>query len=808
MKKTKKKSKLPKYDKGGNVGKELKNTGLFLADSMLAEWAPNAIKQDQYSDTKWGKTLGNVGAVHESFSSQSPISKNVSKMWNDGQTGYDEKQMEYYGKIQPIAKVGSKIGEMWTGSALGGANMGAGASGTSGGSAVAGQGAMAGQMFSQGSQQYLNTQYDPMANMHDPSGNDAEGRPQDNPYYAYGGNTQPNAEVEKQENAITPNGQFVQYDGPSHEQGGIPTQLPGGTDVFSDRLKMPGTKKTFAKLNKPNDTSKEDKVLSDTKSNTVAKATASLMKLAKQTNSSKLFQAQEALKQSKIEKYTMRLGGTVKYPDGGKVANVPKDFAYDRKEGNKTFYKKSTTINPATGGSMTTNPNDYNNFLINKLQSGVSPEDLIANKYGDAASIEKLRNYYKPQYVYTEPTVPVVPSVDNSGYRKIDRKEVFNAGSNNPFKTMRYPDANAGYSKGIDVYFDPTTGKEIDAIKSFDTKGSYIPSYIEGSNRNYYSNTEKYETPGMNLDKQKTTSIGNKEAIDLGAFAKGGRVPRYGYGDTTPRLQPIESDEPELLDLDFGYRDPSVEANWNNIQAGRQNTPTYNNGPYSINKTSAQVIADSQGNPMSSSNQNKGNFGNMAMQAGLGIMNNLGNFYDLSRADTSEVDKYDRMNPALLDPTASFRDVENQKRIAEYNIRNASTGHSGAYLANRVGSDVSLVLAKDKIAREYQNMNAGIKNSAQQYNIKQHKAEDIANMQNRAKSRDIKANAISHIGQNDVAQYGDTRRTAADKDKIELIKSMYPSIRNSPEIMEYYKKKGWLTDSEIKELDRQHVSKK
>jgi len=508
---------------------------------------------------------------------------------------------------------------------------------------------------------------------------------------------QPNAEVEKQENAITPNGQFVQYNGPSHEQGGIPTKLPGGTDVFSDRLKMPGTKKTFAKLNKPNDTTKEDKILSDNKSNTIAKATASLMKLAKQTNSDKLFQAQEALKQSKIEKYTMKLGGTVKYPEGGKV--------------------------------------DAMGFPIDSTGRRLSTEEQLG-----------FSRDLNPNRLYT------------SNYGASYNVPLTQAGT--PLKTGTTTPTQPGVQPGF--VYDPTLG-----------------SY----------------------DQQWNAHL---KKVNLGSFAKGGRVPKYELGGNQ-RLKEINSEEPELLDpRDLGYAN---FQDWSDVRNAelKLDQDKYNqlNTEYKSPWDNPNLVKNNN----TTGNKNS-NWGNIATQAGLGIMNNLGNIYDLSRAKDVEVDKYDRMNPALLDPTASLRDADNAKKIAEYNIRNASVGHSGAYLANRVGSDVSLVLAKDKIAREYQNVNAGIKNNAQMYNIEQHKAEDIANMQNRAQSRNIKANAITNIGQNAVSQYGDTQKRAGDKDRIELIKSMYPSIKNSPEIMEYYKKKGWLTDDEIKELDRQQVSRK
>lgn len=56
---------------------------------------------------------------------------------------------------------------------------------------------------------------------------------------AYGGKVQRNVpvEVEGKEVAETPNGQVIDFQGPSHEQGGIKTDLPGGTDIYSKRIK-------------------------------------------------------------------------------------------------------------------------------------------------------------------------------------------------------------------------------------------------------------------------------------------------------------------------------------------------------------------------------------------------------------------------------------------------------------------------------------------------------------------------------------------------------------------------------------------
>ena len=140
--------------------------------------------------------------------------------------------------------------------------------------------------------------------------------------YPMGGMTGPNAELEMQENTLNPDGSTIQLDAPSHAQGGAKLQLDPGTLVFSDRLKM--GKKTFAELNKPNMTKKEDKILNDPKATATAKITADLMRAVKNKASVELFQKQEQVKAEKVAKYANRVGyawgGKIpKYWDGAKV---------------------------------------------------------------------------------------------------------------------------------------------------------------------------------------------------------------------------------------------------------------------------------------------------------------------------------------------------------------------------------------------------------------------------------------------------------------------------------------------------------
>lgn len=55
---------------------------------------------------------------------------------------------------------------------------------------------------------------------------------------ALGGEVSSNVEVEGDEVGITPDGQFLDFKGPDHEQGGINVNLPEGTEMFSKRIKL------------------------------------------------------------------------------------------------------------------------------------------------------------------------------------------------------------------------------------------------------------------------------------------------------------------------------------------------------------------------------------------------------------------------------------------------------------------------------------------------------------------------------------------------------------------------------------------
>lgn len=131
----------------------------------------------------------------------------------------------------------------------------------------------------------------------------------------------PNAELEKQENVLYPDGETEQFNGQPHSNGGIDVNLPPQTKIFSDKLKSQ-TGKTFAKEAKKFATDKFTKILEDQKADKLAKNSAQMMFNQNNMKLDKLFNEQESQKAEKLNKGIQRLqkkyGGMMpKYATGG-----------------------------------------------------------------------------------------------------------------------------------------------------------------------------------------------------------------------------------------------------------------------------------------------------------------------------------------------------------------------------------------------------------------------------------------------------------------------------------------------------------
>lgn len=144
---------------------------------------------------------------------------------------------------------------------------------------------------------------------------------------AFGGRAGARVEVEGEEVGETPGGQLLDFDGPSHEKGGIDVTLPEGTEIFSKRIKVKGKTMAERKLEREKKKSAIEKQLEKTPNDTILKNT---LKRIGQTNDSEEAKDQEMQDvigaMQEIASYAFGTGreGVQKMKSGGPVK--PLDF--------------------------------------------------------------------------------------------------------------------------------------------------------------------------------------------------------------------------------------------------------------------------------------------------------------------------------------------------------------------------------------------------------------------------------------------------------------------------------------------------
>jgi hypothetical protein len=111
----------------------------------------------------------------------------------------------------------------------------------------------------------------------------------------YASNGANDVEIEGGEFIQLPNFETEMATGPSHSNGGIPTNLPDQTKVYSNNLKPEGSKKTFAQIAKKYDTTSYKKTMDNPFAKQVDKDTASIMMQRNQRILDDLFNDQQAL---------------------------------------------------------------------------------------------------------------------------------------------------------------------------------------------------------------------------------------------------------------------------------------------------------------------------------------------------------------------------------------------------------------------------------------------------------------------------------------------------------------------------------
>lgn len=143
-------------------------------------------------------------------------------------------------------------------------------------------------------------------------------------HYATGGNTP--IEVEGEEIVELPDGQMQQMQGPSHEEGGIPMNVPQGTKIYSDRLNIEGQSMQERKSKRERQMKKLDAILAKNPTDALTKNTYKATKQAidmEDAQDMELQNAANAIYSGQMPKRAM--GGDIKYANGGTADGGPVD---------------------------------------------------------------------------------------------------------------------------------------------------------------------------------------------------------------------------------------------------------------------------------------------------------------------------------------------------------------------------------------------------------------------------------------------------------------------------------------------------
>lgn len=364
--------------------------------------------------------------------------------------------------------------------------------------------------------------------------------------YANGGlvYNNPNAAIEKKEVVRYPDGSTAQANHGTHESGNdAEVNLPDGTQIFSDRLKDPTTKKTFAKM------AEKYKIKdTDDKANHLAKSSKELVDQMKQRKLDELFAKQEQLKQAKLNKYAQKLGldpeamfknGGTKLPkfDGGGtwvngvwVPNSTTKYGYSTPEG--TFTADGTKTADSYGqpvGFDSPLPMITNQDLENRNTMEIrTAQDAAIPKIQDVNSITKPSTSRKMNADWIEPAAnTLMQNAGNIAYlaeqgKKYDKQNFYKYTPElyNPADALRQADIEARVTR--DRLKDATGGNAgalMSNLQQSQAMNTLLKSKIRTDAANQNANT---------LNDAQVRNIGSRYATDdINARNKGQALTNY-----------------------------------------------------------------------------------------------------------------------------------------------------------------------------------------------------------------------------------------------------------------------------------------
>lgn len=228
-------------------------------------------------------------------------------------------------------------------------------------------------------------------------------------------------EIEGGEFIQLPNFDTELAKGPSHANGGIPTNLPNQTRVYSNNLKPEGSKKTFAQIAKNYDTTSYKKILDNNFAKQVDKDTAQIMMQRNQKILDQLFSDQQAMNGNSNGEVEAKNGAGINNPGfkslpGYVQAKIMSNMADGGVDNPLDELPRVKAIDPLNLAAMSTlNAIDpaQESFMPTAMPGGqVPPTNKM--EYFERAYSDILSQKLKPRATMIDPSgdLPSVQAID------------------------------------------------------------------------------------------------------------------------------------------------------------------------------------------------------------------------------------------------------------------------------------------------------------------------------------------------------------------------------------------------------------
>lgn len=331
--------------------------------------------------------------------------------------------------------------------------------------------------------------------------------------------------------------------GPSHEKGGVHTNLPEGTRVFSDHLKPIGSKKTYAELAKKYDTEKYRKTLENPFANDIDRRTAKLLFEKNESILNELFEDQQ--KQNGNSDGTDQAEENMGMPQYTENPQMMGKFGLDLRKGEKLSF-----TDPFVYGGQ------YIGGNANFQQGG--EYDL---GYEDIMNTYDVYNPYNAYNSFNE-YAPLAPEYEG-GPEEVAANSMYQDGGMFPEDSTFYG-ATPGDTSVL------TLGTKSEGSSKFQkggTKGRKRVNII----RNEYQDKPPYEYKEESLPSMKERlkdalvrwDLDSKENLDKVTNAKN----IADLGKIAGMMQKKVATDQGVIAEDFGFRVPATQSGFNYLKS-------------------------------------------------------------------------------------------------------------------------------------------------------------------------------------------------------------------------------------------------